>query len=162
LRPPTSDPNRQDYGGHDSQYHDNLNLVHKYDGQNCINTAPFVADGTPPCAVAASSTGLCDHQHHFERNRCLVLYTDVYGANIGGCPPNFTPGTTSYLANNKYYSPTAGNASISCSNNKLASLAELQKAGLETGSTSEGLPPPSVWQQWAEDTLNMTLPLRLL
>jgi len=32
---------KQDYGGHDSIYENNLNLVHKYDGQNCFNTAPF-------------------------------------------------------------------------------------------------------------------------
>ena len=31
---------KQDYGGHDSKYHDNLNLVQQYDGQNCINTRP--------------------------------------------------------------------------------------------------------------------------
>ena len=133
--------------------------MHKYDGQNCINTAPFVAQGSPPCAVDKTSHGLCDHHHHFERNRCIVLYTDVYGANIGGCPPDFTPGTTSFLADNKYYSPTAGNASISCLNHKIVPLTDLQKLGLEKGSTSEALPPSDLWHKWAQETLNLTLPM---
>lgn len=148
----------QDYGGHDSLFHDNLVLVHQYDGQNCINTAPFVAGGTGPCALS-NGTALCDHQHYFERNRCLVLYTDIFGPNIGGCPPGVPTGTTTYLANNSFYTPTAGNASLQCSTHKLLTLAQLQKAGLDKGSTSEALPPTNTWLQWAQDTLNMRLPI---
>ena len=29
---------KQDYGGHNSVYSDNVNVVHKFDGQNCFNT----------------------------------------------------------------------------------------------------------------------------
>ena len=36
---------KQDYGGHNSIYNDNVNIVHKYDGQNCFNTWKFVPKG---------------------------------------------------------------------------------------------------------------------
>lgn len=78
---------KQDYGGHDSKYHSNLNLVHKYDGQNCFNTAPF-KDAKGPCGDWSPGPAVCSHAHRFENNTCIVLYEDIVSPNAGGCPPD--------------------------------------------------------------------------
>eukprot|EP00658_Telonema_sp_P-2_P085306 TRINITY_DN9700_c0_g1_i1.p1 TRINITY_DN9700_c0_g1~~TRINITY_DN9700_c0_g1_i1.p1 ORF type:complete len:811 (+),score=166.33 TRINITY_DN9700_c0_g1_i1:197-2629(+) len=137
---------KQDYGGHDSKYHDNLNLVHQYDGQNCINTWPFKS-GQGPCGDWSNGTSVCSHAHHFEQNKCVVLYTDVYSPGAGGCPPGIE--TMAYLANNRYYTPTAGNASIK----GCGSLGQIQKGGNEIGSESLGLPTDEQWMEWANQIL---------
>ena len=84
-------------GGHDSKYHDNLNIVHRYDGQNCINTWPFKS-GQGPCGDWGNGTAQCSHAHRFENNRCIVLYTDEYSPGAGGCPPGLD--TMAHLENN--------------------------------------------------------------
>ena len=61
---------KQDYGGHDSLYVDNVNVVHKYDGQNCINTWPF----------------LPGYAHNFTGNTCVMLFVGPYGS-LAGCDP---------------------------------------------------------------------------
>ena len=137
---------KQDYGGHDSMYRSNLNLVHQYDGQNCINTWPFKT-GRGPCGNWSTGEAECSHAHRFEQNRCVVLYTDVYSPGAGGCPPDFTE--MAYLANNQYYTPTAGNATMK----GCGTLAKLQQGGAEKGSTSSGLPEDPVWLGWAQETL---------
>ena len=137
---------KQDYGGHDSKYHNNLNLVHHYDGQNCINTWPFKL-GQGPCGDWSEGSARCSHHHRFEENKCIVLYTDIYSPGAGGCPPGLD--TMALLANNSYYTPTAGNATMS----GCGSLAHIQKAGSELGSVSLPLPTDPEWLQMALDTL---------
>ena len=60
--------------------------MHRYDGQNCINTWPFKS-GKGPCGDWSEGDAECSHAHRFENNKCLVLYTDVYSPGAGGCPP---------------------------------------------------------------------------
>merc|ERR1712130_110315 len=139
---------KQDYGGHDSKYHDNLNLVHKYDGQNCINTWPFKM-GQGPCGDWAEGTDQCSHSHKFENNTCVVLYTDIYSGGVGACPPNFA--AMAHLQNNSYYTPNAGNATEKhCGN-----LTVMQAKGSELGSRSLGLPTDAEWVGWAKAMLDM-------
>ena len=137
---------KMDYGGHDSVYANNLNIVKQYDGQNCINTANFKR-GNPPCANDDAST-TCSHASKFENNRCIVLYTDVYSPNMGACPPDLDD--MPILRGNSYYTPNKGNAtSASCD----MTVYELQKHGIEVGSTSMGIPSDSEWKQWAVELL---------
>ena len=76
---------KQDYGGHDSMYHDNLNLVQQYDGQNCVNTWPFKR-GKGPCGNWSAGSAECSHAHRFESNRCVLLFnTTEYSPGAGGC-----------------------------------------------------------------------------
>ena len=59
-------------------------------------------------------------------------------------------GTMALLANNSYYTPTAGNATMS----GCGSLAHIQKEGSELGSVSLGLPTDTEWMQMAAETLH--------
>jgi len=139
---------KQDYGGHDSKYHDNINLVHKYDGQNCINTWPFKL-GQGPCGDWSEGSSRCSHGHWFVNNTCIVLYTDVYAAGTGSCPPDLDH--MPYLADNSYYTPTAGNATAK----RCGTIAKMQKGGSELGSRSLGLPSDAEWVAWAKAMLKM-------
>ena len=141
---------KQDYGGHDSKYHDNLNIVHRYDGQNCINAWPFKM-GQGPCGDWSKGTERCSHAHHFENNKCIVLYTDIYSPGAGGCvtPSDSRKEGGAYLANNAYFTPNAGNATMKgCGN-----LQKLQKDGSEMGSKAYGIPADAEWIKWANALL---------
>eukprot|EP00041_Stephanoeca_diplocostata_P027514 m.757752 g.757752 ORF g.757752 m.757752 type:complete len:945 (+) comp23189_c0_seq1:37-2871(+) len=137
---------KQDYGGHDSKYQNNLNLVHHYDGQNCINTWPFKL-GTPPCGDW-STNATCSHAHHFTNNTCVVLYTDVYSPGAGSCDGQSPQ--MAYLAENKYYTPN-GNATL----DKCGGLQKLQSTGAELGSKAFTLPTDAEWLTWAKAILEM-------
>jgi len=140
---------KQDYGGHDSKYHNNLNIVHHYDGQNCINTWPFKL-GHPPCGDWSTSAD-CSHAHRFTNNKCIVLYTDVYSPGAGDCPPNLKKMAT--MLNNNYYTPH-GNASLTCGKRQVT-IPELQKGGAEMGSKSNFLPSDKEWLSWANSILHL-------
>ena len=103
---------KNDYGGHDSLYHENLNLVHPYDGQQCINVWAFKASGNAPCADGTEQ-GRCSHQHRFYQNKCALLTAveDGYGTqqqvtceNADGTFNAQAKDQMAYLANNSYYS----------------------------------------------------------
>eukprot|EP01060_Flectonema_neradi_P033223 TRINITY_DN550_c0_g1_i1.p1 TRINITY_DN550_c0_g1~~TRINITY_DN550_c0_g1_i1.p1 ORF type:complete len:848 (+),score=215.29 TRINITY_DN550_c0_g1_i1:43-2586(+) len=141
---------KQDYGGHDSKYENNLNLVHHYDGQNCLNTWPF-KKGTPPCGDWSTEAD-CSHAHHFTNNKCIVLYTSVYSPGAGGCPPAFDSMT--YLANNSYFTPN-GTAYLQCSQTDYKSIPELQKIGTELGSSQALIPSSEEWLGWANTILDL-------
>ena len=82
------------------------------------------------------------------------MYTDVYSPSAGGCPNPNAPGQPvpmAFLANNSYFTPTAGAATMQgCGN-----LAQLQRGGVELGSTSEAIPSDAEWLSWARDYLHM-------
>lgn len=120
--------------------------MHQYDGQNCINTWPFKL-GQGPCGDWSEGAQTCSHHHRFEENKCIVLYTDIYSPGAGGCPPGFD--TMALLANNTYYTPNAGNATM----NGCGSLSRIQKGGSEIGSVSLALPTDDEWLAMAADTL---------
>lgn len=137
---------KQDYGGHDSRYHNNVNVVHKYDGQNCLNTWPFINP----------------YYHNFTDNKCVVLYTGQYGST-GACQHKDIPGSMCVnvddgaqcmcnMANNDYYTPFA-NATLSCDDMVL--LEDLQAGGVEMGSTNSPLPSNDDILSWARDVLGM-------
>ena len=55
-----------------------------------------------------------------------------------------------FLANNSYFTPTPGNATMSgCGN-----ISQLQSRGVEIGSASLGLPSDEQWLEWARETLS--------
>lgn len=138
---------KQDYGGHDSVYINNVNVVHQYDGQNCFNTWPF-----HPM-----------HQHNYSNNTCVMLYDKHYGsagdchaANISsGICRNVDPTSGDQcmldLSNNRYYTPY-GNASVSC-NGAEVPLADLQAGGVELGSTVDVLPSNEQIIAWGKAIL---------
>lgn len=118
---------KQDYGGHDSKYHDNLNLVssfylflffsmmisyhflnsqvHPYDGQQCINAWPFKT-GKGPCGDWSKGDAECSHAHRFVNNKCLLLKDTKYSPGVGGCAePTKTAQGAAHLANNSYFTP---------------------------------------------------------
>ena len=131
---------KQDYGGHDSKYGNNLNLVHKYDGQNCINTWSFKT-GTPPC-VGSTEAG-CSHAHHFQNNKCIVLYDSVYSPAAGGCPPGGLA-SMPLLANNEYFTPN-GSAMMRCGGgSSYMTIPDLQAGGTEKGSVEAMIPSDDV------------------
>ena len=142
---------KQDYGGHDSMYHDNLNLVQQYDGQNCINTWPFKR-GAGPCGNWSAGKEECSHAHRFERNRCILLYnTTDYSPGAGGCPPDLD--SMPLLRDNSYFTMSGEATMKGC-----GSLADLQNGGAERGSTQATLPAQSQWLGWAKDILEMAKP----
>ena len=140
---------KQDYGGHDSSYVDNVNVVHKYDGQNCMNTWPF----------------LVGHTHNYTNNTCVVLYTWDYGhvGQMGSGNPGSSicdakamlPGTKCalHLAENRYYTPWE-NCTLKASNSEVG-LAKLQAAGVELGSVEGGMPSNDEIVKWGREKLGM-------
>lgn len=138
---------KQDYGGHDSKYRNNLNLVHKFDSQNCINTWPFKL-GQGPCGDWSESDAQCSHAHHFANNTCIVLYTDIYSGGTGGCPPNLE--TMAQLSDNAYFTPNGNATTRDC-----GPLAKLQAGGAEARSTAGLIPLDATWLQWAKTILKL-------
>jgi len=62
-----SDGFKMDYGGHDSNFYNNLVLVMPYDGQNCYNVGDFFSG----------------HQHAFYNNTCV---SGIWAYDVGsGC-----------------------------------------------------------------------------
>lgn len=139
---------KQDYGGHDSYYVNNVNIVHKYDGQNCINTWPFLAT----------------HQHTFANNTCVLLFEDHYG-NTGACNPHnvsasicgseYDPDVQCMpnLAENQYFTPM-GDVNLTCGGVDVP-LDMLQDGGQEIKSTRDTLPSNDQIIKWARDVLQM-------
>jgi hypothetical protein len=134
---------KQDYGGHNSQYFNNTNIVHKYDGQNCFNCWPF----------------LSGHEHNYTDNICTVLYTWNYGnADFDASHPehqicaNHKEGEqcSVNLARNKYFTPF-GNASIGDTG---PTLQQLQQGGVEVGSSVGMLPSNAQIVEWAKEKLH--------
>ena len=154
---------KMDYGGHDSSYHHNVNVVHPMDGQQCINTWAFGAKGNAPCAGSPGVTnGTCSHAHLFFNNTCALLADVVYGtsqqisceAKEGG----FNPGAAARMTrmhDNAYYTPN-GTARLKCPDKTAeVPLAFLQSGGVELGSTAAVLPPDVALIQWGREVLVM-------
>jgi len=132
---------KQDYGGHDSSYTDNLNVVHHYDGQNCFNTWTFVPG----------------HEHVFKNNTCILLYDSNYADFQGACKICKGLGPQGRcmpdLANNKYYTPN-GTVNLKCGNSNVP-LADIQKLGSEVGSSAGTKPSDDRIMEWARTLLQM-------
>jgi hypothetical protein len=136
---------KQDYGGHDSRYTNNVNIVHRYDGQNCINTWPFYPG----------------YQHKFANNTCVMLF-DQYYASAGSCDANHLADSVCAtkahpndscmidVSDNAYFTPF-GNASMKCS--QVTSFAKLQSAGIERGSSVSTLPSNEQIVNWGREKL---------
>ena len=136
-----------------------MNVVHPYDGQNCINVWAFDdTNQTGPCVEGPESSDDCDHAHHYYNNTCALL-TDVadgYGtqqgvtcaADGGGFNPD-APARMAHMARNQYYTSN-GSAFLQCPDkDHLASLALLQSGGIELGSTEGVLPDDDTLMGWA-------------
>ncbi|KAH8057620.1 hypothetical protein JL722_6706 [Aureococcus anophagefferens] len=153
---------KNDYGGHDSSYHGNVNVVHPYDGQNCINVWAFDASAPGPCVGGPETAEPCSHAHLFHDNVCVLL-TDVaqgYGtqqqvacaAKDGTFNPK-APDQMAKMRDNRYYT-TNGSAFLKCPDKtELASLAFLQSGGVELGSTEGTIPDDATIMAWGRAAL---------
>jgi hypothetical protein len=134
-----------DYGGHDSRYTGNVNIVHKYDGQNCFNTWPFVPG----------------HEHVFANNTCVVLYTWQVGSagalNSGDPAKSICANVKDPqqcpldLSDNRYFTPF-GNYSVGKGSTVLS---KLQSGGVEVGSTVTTLPSNDQIITWGREVLGI-------
>ena len=153
---------KNDYGGHDSAYHGNVNVVHPYDGQNCINVWAFDASAPGPCVGGPETAEPCSHAHLFHDNVCVLL-TDVaqgYGtqqqvacaAKDGTFNPK-APDQMAKMRDNRYYTAN-GSAFLKCPDKtELASLAFLQSGGVELGSTEGTIPDDATIMAWGRAAL---------
>ena len=133
---------KQDFGGHDSLFHDNVVYVAPTDGQNCINTWPF-------------NEG---HQHKVFGNKCIVSFENKV-STIGGLDckhPNNSVPIIDDLHDNEYYTPD-GNASATCGDTGFITIAEMQAGGslVERGSKMLKLPSDEELFSWARAKLLM-------
>ena len=111
----------------------------KYDGQQCLNTWPFVPG----------------HQHVVHDNKCVVSFSDD-ALHIGGlnCKhPMKSADIIDVLFNNSYYTPH-GNASA----NNCITVAQMSARGstVEQGSTMSKLPTDEELISWARAKLGMS------
>jgi hypothetical protein len=130
---------KQDFGGHDSRYHHNVNYVVKYDGQQCLNSWPFVPG----------------HQHHFHDNKCVVSFDDD-ALRISGLDcddPMASAGIIDVLYNNSYYTPNGSATANDCK----ITVAQMSANGstIEQGSSMHFLPTDEVLFGWAREKLGM-------
>ena len=150
---------KMDYGGHDSKYHGNVNVVHPYDGQQCVNVWEFAKSGNAPC-VGGEEDGACSHAHMFYNNTCVVLADYFYGtqqqeqctADDGTFNEDARAGMVR-LHDNAYFSPN-GTVLLKCPDkHDEVTLAFLQSGGVENRSTAAPQPPDETIVQWARDVV---------
>jgi hypothetical protein len=78
-----ADGYKMDFGGHDTLVDDNIFYKFKGDGQNCINTWPF----------------LRDHGTSYSGNKCVLPESHNIGSVNGcDCPGDGTPGIVHHTA----------------------------------------------------------------
>ena len=142
---------KMDYGGHDSIVNNNIIYHGQNDGQNCVNTWPF----------------LPDHGAEYHGNRCILPKSTNLGNLFHGCQcpgkatnPPWKPGTNDPqsecgvdFADNSYYTMN-GTAKMSCGDNP--DWDDWQhKYGSDSGSTLQGLPSDDELIGWAREKLGM-------
>lgn len=140
-----------DYGGHDSRFTGNIVYHGHNDGQNCVNTWPF----------------LPDHGAVWENNTCILpkstnLFGSISGCNCpgkgtvnpfntsdpGSNPQNGECGVT--FGNNRYFTQ---NGTATC--NRCGDFETKWKAQNEPDSTVSELPTDEEIISWARAKLNM-------
>jgi len=136
-----ADLTKMDYGGHDSLIADNVVVVRQYDSQNCyMYNWPFLP-----------GTG-----HTVINNKCVVGYGDLIGG-VACDPKRLDDSVMVRLYNNQYFTKN-GTARIVCyagDGEHNVSLARLQEAGVELGSTLTTVPLADTILAWARDVLHM-------
>jgi len=142
---------KMDYGGHDSRFTGNIVYHGHNDGQNCVNTWPF----------------LPDHGAVWENNTCILpkstnLFGSISGCNCpgkgtvnpfntsdpGSNPQNGECGVT--FGNNRYFTQ---NGTATC--NRCGDFETKWKAQNEPDSTVSELPTDEEIISWARAKLNM-------
>lgn len=136
----SADGFKMDYGGHDSNFHDNLIVTLPYDGQNCINTWPFKKG----------------HGDQFWENHCIIA---------GARRPDQLDQVSEYaecsandpvVTKNNHYYTISGKINFSCGGVKGISLETMQqKYGMEVGSTAAVVPSTDWIIKKAREILNM-------
>lgn len=132
---------KQDYGGHNMKFHDNLVVTLPYDSQNCLNLGAFNQHGPG---------------NWIWNNKCVLLGCKDYTCvdKLGSFAQCFN-NTPIHSWNNQYYSKH-GNGSFSCSGfNGLVNISLLYSLGMETNSTTQYLPQNSTIIAWAKTLLNL-------
>jgi|TARA_B110000902_G_scaffold255806_1_gene321638 hypothetical protein len=144
---------KMDYGGHDSSFRSNIIYHGHNDGQNCVNTWPFLAG----------------HGANWSDNKCILPKSTNLGNPMGGCdcPGSLSPSAPSWhpgmndpggecgvsFANNEYYTMN-GTASMNC-NGKPSWADWTGKHGNDAGSTLGGLPSDDQLIEWARAKLDI-------
>lgn len=123
----SADGFKMDYGGHHSNFSDNLVIVFPYDGSNCINVADFKKGQGHSYYNNVCVSGAAEYAHSSGCGSpaCVNKTRPRPDMNVIGhvaqCDPAYTR-----LFNNSYYSPSS-NTSMECGG-KLYSIPMLQKA----------------------------------
>ena len=110
------------YGGHDSEFFNNVVITNPYDGQNCFDVGSFEPG----------------HGDKYYNNTCVVMGCRNPSCvdkvtSVAQCDPSIVT-----LKNNKYFT-LHGNATVKCGGN-MDSIEQAQKKGMEIGSTYGKLP----------------------
>jgi hypothetical protein len=143
-----SDGFKGDYGAHSSVFASNVVVARPFDGQNCVNTVPFVPG----------------HEHVVANNTCVVMGArvpagvDVVMQGAGGwCTP--ASGDGLLVAHDNAYYTQHGNASLLCGTASPygTPLTAWRAAhpGFEARSTVGTLPPPDTVIGWGRAVLGM-------
>lgn len=148
---------KDDYGGHDSRFTDNIVYVgvqnDQKDGQNCFN----------------SWSVLSNHGSVWANNTCILLHSKRIG-EVDGCEcpgPNLKPPNTQcglLLGGNRYYSRTDGrfgtlNVSVQCGGDKDIFFDEFQsKHGSDSGSMLFEMPSDDFLFYAVRKLLGLPLP----
>jgi hypothetical protein len=137
-------------GGHDSIFSDNVVYHGHNDGQNCLNTWPF----------------LPDHGALYQRNRCVLPKSSNLFGLIANCDcpgnktaPPWTPGSPEPpkecgvdFGDNHYYTQD-GTAQIGCKKPAADWAAWTGKYGNDPGSSLGALPSDDELLSWAREKL---------
>lgn len=129
---------QMDYGGSNSRFESNLVIVLPYDGQNCLNVAPFLEDQgdvyiNNTCVLTGCRSPSCDD---------LVTH-------VSQCDSRYM-----LTKDNHYYSPH-GNATVQCGRDTYSLPDAQKKFGVEEGSTFGHLPTTAQMLSWAKELLDM-------
>lgn len=141
-----------DYGGHDSAFTDNIVYHGHNDGQDCVNSWPF----------------LTGHGVKWSGNKCILPKSTSLAGTLAGCTcpgtesrgPSWAPGDRDPAAEcgitfsgNQYYTMN-GTAYLNC-DDKPDWEEWTGKLDNDKGSTLSGLPSDDDLMKWARAKLDM-------
>lgn len=143
-----ADGYKMDFGGHDTIVTDNIFYKFKGDGQNCINTWPF----------------LYKHGTTYSGNKCILPESHSIGST-NGCrcpgPEDSKDPSASHCgvqsSHNEYYGFKA-NLTVSCEGGDPLSFTDYQAKGSDKGSKAFNLPSDDLLVYWVRAKLGMTMP----
>jgi len=144
----SADGFKMDYGGHDSESHDNVVVVRVYDGQSCSNAGDWVPG----------------HEDRVYNNTCILPPTGSNGKDSELVSPNMGSnpdpcggapwGSGALIAYSNRYYTLNGNASTRCGDGTETPIVDVPPP-LEAGSSAHTLPPPAQIIAWGREKIGM-------